>query len=44
LRVLLSHHLGESGEESLNEAVSAHLVYALHNEVQAVIEGRADDF
>lgn len=44
LRLLLSDHLGKKDKETLCEAVSAHLSYALHNEALAIIENRPDDF
>ena len=44
LRLLLSDHLGSTDKDVLCEAVSAHLVYALHNEALAIIEDRPDDF
>ncbi|WP_163836721.1 DUF1493 family protein [Spartinivicinus ruber] len=44
LRLLLSHHLGKIDKETLCEAVSAHLSYALHNEALAIIESRPGDF
>ena len=44
LRLLLSDHLGSTSKDTVCEAVSAHLAYALHNEALAVIENRPDDF
>jgi hypothetical protein len=44
LRLLLSHHIGPSEKIASPEVASANLVYALHNEAEAIIENRPKDF
>ena len=44
LRILLSEHLGSKNEENTCESIAAHLVYALHNDALAIIEGHPEDF
>jgi len=43
IRLLLAHHLGSQTEESKSTSLAAHLAYALHNEAEAIVQGRQFD-
>ena len=43
LRLLLAGHLGSNNNSDASTRAAAHLVYSLHNEALAVLEGRDFD-
>ena len=43
IRVLLAAHLGSESVSDLSVRTAAHLAYALHNEADAVMQGRSFD-
>lgn len=40
MRLLLADHLGSDSQSPMSVRIAAHLAYALHNDAQAVLEGR----
>jgi len=43
IRLLLSSYVGTSVDADMSVRIAAHIAYALHNEAQAVCEGKAFD-
>ncbi|WP_372162174.1 hypothetical protein ACCP91_00390 [Xanthomonas axonopodis pv. cyamopsidis] len=43
IRLLLAGHLGSQSESPLSVRAAAHLAYALHNDAEAVLQGRSFD-